>query len=96
MHPHITTVFEVFEEDGVPWLVMELIDGASLRSMLSDGDPLPCEEVMRHAEGLTDALRDHEVNRARRENGLQPATMLWLWGLGRAPRRWDWWTAACA
>jgi len=36
-----------------------------------------------------DALRDHEVNRARRENGLQPATMLWLWGLGRAPRRWD-------
>ena len=55
MHPHITTVFEVFEEDGVPWLVMELIDGASLRSMLSDGDPLSCEEVMRHAEGLTDA-----------------------------------------
>jgi 2,3-bisphosphoglycerate-independent phosphoglycerate mutase len=34
-----------------------------------------------------DALRDHEVNRARRENGLQPATMLWLWGLGRAPRK---------
>jgi Tol biopolymer transport system component/tRNA A-37 threonylcarbamoyl transferase component Bud32 len=61
MHPHITTVFEVFEEDGVPWLVMELIDGASLRSMLSDGDPLPCEEVMRHAEGLTDALRAAHV-----------------------------------
>jgi Tol biopolymer transport system component/tRNA A-37 threonylcarbamoyl transferase component Bud32 len=57
MHPHITTVFEVFEDDSVPWLVMELIDGASLRSMLEEGDPLPCEEVLRHAEGLTDALR---------------------------------------
>jgi Tol biopolymer transport system component/tRNA A-37 threonylcarbamoyl transferase component Bud32 len=57
MHPHITAVFEVFEEDGVPWLVMELIDGASLRSMLDDGDPLPSEDVLRHAEGLTDALR---------------------------------------
>jgi Tol biopolymer transport system component/tRNA A-37 threonylcarbamoyl transferase component Bud32 len=57
MHPNITTVFEVFEEDDVPWLVMELIDGASLRSMLSEGDPLPCEDVLRHAEGLADALR---------------------------------------
>ena len=61
MHPHITTVLEVFEEDGVPWLVMELIEGASLRSMLSDGVSLPCEDVMRHAEGLTDALRAAHV-----------------------------------
>jgi Tol biopolymer transport system component/tRNA A-37 threonylcarbamoyl transferase component Bud32 len=61
MHPHITTVFEVFEEDGVPWLVMELIEGASLRSMLSDGAPLPCEDVLRHAEGLTDGLRAAHV-----------------------------------
>ena len=57
MHPNITAVFEVFEEKRVPWLVMELIKGASLRSMLDDGDPLPCEDVLRHAEGLTDALR---------------------------------------
>jgi Tol biopolymer transport system component len=61
MHPHITTVFEVFEENGVPWLVMELIEGASLRSMLTDGDPLPCEDVLRHAEGLTDGLRAAHV-----------------------------------
>jgi serine/threonine-protein kinase len=57
MHPNISTVFEVFEDDNVPWLVMELIGGASLRSMLSMSNPLPCEEVLRHAEGLTDALR---------------------------------------
>ena len=62
MHPNITTVFEVFEENGVPWLVMELIDGASLRSILSEGDPLPCEDVLRHAEGLTDALRAAHVS----------------------------------
>jgi len=57
MHPHITTVFEVFEHDEVPWLVMELVDGASLSSMIGDDDPLSCEEVLNHAEGLTDALR---------------------------------------
>lgn len=57
MHPNITTVFEVFERDGVPWLVMELIQGASLRSLLQDGSPLPFEDVLRHGEGLADALR---------------------------------------
>jgi 2,3-bisphosphoglycerate-independent phosphoglycerate mutase len=30
-------------------------------------------------------LRDHEVNIARREQGLRPATMAWLWGQGTKP-----------
>jgi len=57
MHPNITTVFEVFEDEGIPWMVMELIDGASLRSMLTGHHPIPFENVLRYAEGLTDALR---------------------------------------
>jgi Tol biopolymer transport system component len=57
LHPNITTVFEVFEHEGVPWLVMELIEGANLRSLLSGRNPLSTENVLRHAEGLTDALR---------------------------------------
>ncbi len=57
MHPNITTVFEVFEEEGIPWLVMELIEGASLRSLLKERVPLPFEDVLHHAEELADALR---------------------------------------
>lgn len=57
MHPNIVTVFEVLEDQDVPWLVMELIDGASLRSLLSGRRPLPVENVLQYAEGLTDALR---------------------------------------
>jgi Tol biopolymer transport system component/serine/threonine protein kinase len=57
MHPNIVTVFEVLEDNGVPWLVMELIDGASLRRLLSGHRPLPMENTIQHAEGLTDALR---------------------------------------
>jgi len=57
MHPNITTVFEVFEDEGIPWMVMELIDGASLRSMLTGHHPIPFENVLGYAEGLTDALR---------------------------------------
>jgi 2,3-bisphosphoglycerate-independent phosphoglycerate mutase len=30
-------------------------------------------------------LRDHSVNRARREQGKRDATQIWLWGQGRAP-----------
>ena len=61
MHPNITAVFEVFEENGVPWMAMELIDGASLRSLLSDRQPLAIEDILKYAEGLTDALRAAHV-----------------------------------
>jgi serine/threonine-protein kinase len=56
-HPHIVPLFEVFEEDGVPWLAMELVEGATLRSLLSPGRPLPILEALRHAEGLASALQ---------------------------------------
>ncbi len=57
MHPNITTVFEVFEHDGLPWMAMELIDGESLATMLDDRVPIPFDTVLRHAEELCDALR---------------------------------------
>jgi Tol biopolymer transport system component len=57
MHPNIVTVFEVFEADDVPWMAMEHIDGASLRSMLSGRRSLPVHDALEYAEGLTDALR---------------------------------------
>ena len=64
MHPNVTTVFAAFEEDGVPWLAMELVEGGSLRERLQDGQPLSTAEVITHAEGLTDALR------VAHENGI--------------------------
>jgi Tol biopolymer transport system component len=57
MHPNITTVFAAYEEDGVPWLVMELVEGMSLRDRLARSGALPVGEVIEHAEGLADALR---------------------------------------
>src|SRR5262245_58865383 len=55
-HPNIVPIFEVLEQDGVPWLAMELVDGRSLRSLLDLGEPLPLADVLRHAEGLAGAL----------------------------------------
>jgi Tol biopolymer transport system component/serine/threonine protein kinase len=57
LHPNITAVFAAFELEGVPWMVMELIEGGSLRSRLKSGPPLSIPEVITHAEGIADALR---------------------------------------
>ena len=57
LHPNITTVFAAYEQDGVPWLVMELVAGASLRDRLASGGPLPVGAIVEHAVGLADALR---------------------------------------
>jgi eukaryotic-like serine/threonine-protein kinase len=39
-HPNIVTVFDVGVHDEVPYIVSELVDGASIRSLLTRA-PLP-------------------------------------------------------
>ena len=56
-HPHIVPVFEVFEHGGVPWVAMELVEGRTLRSTLREHGALAADDVIRHAEGLAEALQ---------------------------------------
>nr|WP_225954673.1 serine/threonine-protein kinase [Kibdelosporangium phytohabitans] len=44
-HPGIVTVHDVVTDDGLPWIVMELIEGRSLADILDHDGPLPVEEV---------------------------------------------------
>ncbi|WP_157963548.1 serine/threonine-protein kinase [Actinocorallia populi] len=44
-HPGIITVHDAFLEDGRPWIVMQLLDGASLDKVLERQGPLPPERV---------------------------------------------------
>jgi len=47
----------------------------------------PGSNVLRNLmERSRDVLRNHSVNRAREQAGKPPATQIWLWGQGRAPR----------
>jgi serine/threonine protein kinase len=44
-HPNLTTIFDFNADDGVDYLVMELVPGKSLNEMLAEG-PLPEGEVL--------------------------------------------------
>jgi serine/threonine protein kinase len=59
-HPNICTIHEVGESDGELYIVMELIEGKSLRDMIA-GAGLPPESVLRYGVQIASALaRAHD------------------------------------
>ena len=63
-HPNIVPVLEAFDEDGVPWIVFQLVDGLSLRELLMREKKLPHDTVLTYGEELASGLQaahDHGV-----------------------------------
>ena len=54
-HPNIVAAYDVGIDDGVPYLVMELIEGTSVAALVAAG-PLPTEQVVDIARQTCDAL----------------------------------------
>ena len=54
-HPNVCSLFDVGNQDGVEYLVMELIEGESLGERLRKG-PLPIDLVLRHGIEIASAL----------------------------------------
>ena len=54
-HPNICTVLEVGENEGSPFIAMELLDGETLKARLN-GQPLPLEALLDCAIQITDGL----------------------------------------
>ena len=54
-HPHICTLHDIGQHDGVVFLVMEFLDGETLAQRLAKG-PLSIEEALRYAREIADAL----------------------------------------
>ncbi len=56
-HPNICTVHDVDEDNGIHFIVMEFIDGETLRQILERRGPLPEPEVLDIGMNVADALR---------------------------------------
>jgi TolB-like protein len=54
-HPHIVPIFDVGEADGLHYVVTELVEGETLRSLLLSG-PLPTPEAARIASEVAEGL----------------------------------------
>ncbi|WP_163550626.1 serine/threonine-protein kinase, partial [Candidatus Frankia nodulisporulans] len=63
-HPHVVTILDVVLENGLPWIVMELVPSRSLFEVVRDDGPLPPAQVARVGLAVLDALvaaRDHGI-----------------------------------
>lgn len=73
-HPNIAALYDVGEQDGIDYLVMECVPGQSLRERLRDG-PLPLTEGTRIACEIAEALDEaHAQGVVHRD--LKPANLM--------------------
>ncbi len=54
-HPHICTLYDIGEQDGIHYLVMEHLVGETLEARLGKG-PLPLKQTLEYAIQIADAL----------------------------------------
>jgi eukaryotic-like serine/threonine-protein kinase len=72
-HPGICTIFDIGDADGQPFLVMELIEGHTLRQRVA-GRPLPLDLLVDFGTQLSDAL-DAAHTRGIVHRDIKPANI---------------------
>jgi Tol biopolymer transport system component len=60
-HPHICAIYDIGNQDGSEYLVMEYVEGETLAERIRRG-PLPVSQVLRYGAQIADAL--HHAHRA--------------------------------
>ncbi len=72
-HPHIAAIYGLEEEDGGPFLVLELVEGEDLAERLKRG-AIPVDEAIEMARQIAEALEEaHEHGVVHRD--LKPANV---------------------
>ena len=63
-HPNIVHVYDVFEDNGTAYYVMDYIDGPSLNDMIKKAGPMSEQKAVRYILQIADALKYvHSQNR---------------------------------
>ncbi|WP_409470540.1 serine/threonine-protein kinase [Streptomyces sp. HC307] len=75
-HPHVATVHDVVEHEGLPWIVMEYVpDAVDLQAVIRSSGPLPPAQVARIGLAVLDALNTgHRIGILHRD--VKPANIL--------------------
>jgi Tol biopolymer transport system component len=73
-HPHICMLHDIGQQDGIDYLVMELLEGQSLLERLDKG-ALPTDQVLRYGTQIAEALSQaHKHGVVHRD--LKPANVM--------------------
>ena len=81
-HAHVVVVHDVVEQDGRPWIVMELVDGRSLAEILAKDGPVDPREAARIGAAVTSAVRAAHAHDVLHRD-IKPANVLIENGTGR-------------
>ena len=72
-HPHICTIHELGEHEGQPFIVMELLEGRTVKQLIEEG-PVPAARVLNFARQVADAL-DGAHRRGIIHRDIKPANL---------------------
>jgi eukaryotic-like serine/threonine-protein kinase len=75
LHPNIVTVFDVVEQEGAPYVVMEYLAAGTLETVIRSGEPVPIRQVGELMTQLLLAL-DHAVSKGVIHGNIKPANIL--------------------
>src|ERR1700746_95092 len=73
-HPHICTLFDIGQQDGIDYLVMEYLEGETLAQRLAKG-PMPLQQVLQYAIEISDAL-DKAHRKGVTHRDLKPGNIM--------------------
>ncbi len=74
-HPNIVSTYDTGDDDGIAYIVMELVDGPTLRHLIDEHGGLPVAEVIKIGKQVADALdAAHRAGLVHRD--VKPANVL--------------------
>lgn len=83
-HPNIVSVYDTGEETmtgadgqpvGIPYIVMEYVEGHTVKELLSDGTPVPIDEAVEITSGVLSALENaHSAGLVHRD--IKPGNVM--------------------
>lgn len=75
IHPHIVAIFEYGEDEGLPYIAMEYVEGVDLRRILKQYSPMPLHMAAEIVKQLLDAL-GYAHTRGVIHRDVKPANVL--------------------